>query len=97
MKISIIIPCFNEVSTIEKIINKIKEEKKFLKEIIIIDDCSSDGTREILTTKLSNSIDHLILNEKNYGKGKSIILGIKEKISRKIFKSQNHSKTDLIN
>jgi glycosyltransferase involved in cell wall biosynthesis len=76
MKISIIIPCFNEVSTIEKIINKIKEEKKFLKEIIIIDDCSSDGTREILTTKLSNSIDHLILNEKNYGKGYSLRKGI---------------------
>ena len=76
MKISIIIPCFNEVSTIEKIINKIKEEKKFLKEIIIIDDFSSDGTREILTTKLSNSIDHLILNEKNYGKGYSLRKGI---------------------
>ncbi len=76
MKISIIIPCYNEVSTIETIIKKINEEKKFHKEIIVVDDFSSDGTREILKNKLSGSIDHLILNEKNFGKGYSLRKGI---------------------
>jgi glycosyltransferase involved in cell wall biosynthesis len=76
MKISIIIPCYNEVSTIETIIKKINEEKKFHKEIIVVDDFSSDGTREILKNELSDSIDHLILNEKNFGKGYSLRKGI---------------------
>ncbi len=76
MKISVIIPCYNEVSTIETIIKKINEEKKFHKEIIVVDDFSSDGTREILKNKLSGSIDHLILNEKNFGKGYSLRKGI---------------------
>jgi len=48
MKISIIIPCFNEISTIDKILDKVLAQSKFEKEIIVIDDFSSDGTREYL-------------------------------------------------
>ena len=48
MKISIVIPCFNEKDTIETIIEKIKKQTEFMKEIIIIDDFSTDGTRDIL-------------------------------------------------
>ena len=57
MKISIVIPCFNEQNTIELIIEKIKNQTKFDKEIIIIDDFSTDGTREILEKNLNNSVD----------------------------------------
>jgi glycosyltransferase involved in cell wall biosynthesis len=76
MKISIIIPCFNEEKTISLVINKILSSYPGEKEIIVIDDCSTDKTREILKSDLENKIDKLILNEKNYGKGFSIRKGI---------------------
>ena len=46
MKISIVIPCFNEKNTIEILIDKIIQIKQFDKEIIVIDDFSNDGTTE---------------------------------------------------
>ena len=77
MKLSIIIPCFNEENTIEEIINRISEQKEIDKEIIVIDDFSSDHSRKILKEKLEDKIDKLILNERNFGKGYSIREGIK--------------------
>jgi glycosyltransferase involved in cell wall biosynthesis len=77
MKISIIIPCFNEEKTVSLIINKILNSYTGKKEIIVIDDFSNDKTRDILKTDLKNKIDKLILNTKNYGKGYSIREGIK--------------------
>ena len=77
MKISVIIPCYNEKNTIEKLIKKVINSSDFNKEIIVIDDKSNDGTREILQNELTKSINCLILNEKNYGKGYSIREGIK--------------------
>jgi glycosyltransferase involved in cell wall biosynthesis len=72
MKLSIIIPCYNEYLTIEKIIEKVNfilsRKDKYQYEIIVIDDYSSDGTRQILQNKLINKISKLILNDKNYGK-----------------------------
>jgi glycosyltransferase involved in cell wall biosynthesis len=76
MKISIIIPCFNEEKTISLVINKILSNYPGEKEIIVIDDYSNDKTREILKSDLENKIDKLIFNEKNYGKGFSIRKGI---------------------
>ena len=76
MKISIIIPCFNEEKTILLVINKILSNYPGEKEIIVIDDCSNDKTREILKSDLEDKIDKLIFNEKNYGKGFSIRKGI---------------------
>ena len=76
MKISIIIPCFNEIDTIENIVDKVLKQTQFEKEIIIVDDFSTDGTREVLEHKVKNKIDHLILNEKNYGKGFCVREGI---------------------
>ncbi len=77
MKISIIIPCFNEVKTIEKILYKISLQTNFLKEIIIVDDMSTDGSRELLKN-IKNKFDILILNDQNYGKGYSIRQGIEK-------------------
>jgi len=77
MKVSIIIPCYNEEKTIKAIINKIINLKDLNKEIIVIDDQSTDNSRKILKEELSDLIDSLILNNKNYGKGFSIREGIK--------------------
>ena len=73
MKLSIIIPCFNEVNTIEKLLDKINTVVDFDKEIIVVDDYSSDGSRELLQNKLKNKFQKLVLNEKNFGKGYCII------------------------
>lgn len=74
MIISIIVPVFNEKNTIEEIIKTVLETP-YKKEILIIDDGSSDGTRDIL-----NNFNHrdirIIFHEKNYGKGKAIQTGI---------------------
>ena len=76
MKISILIPCFNEFKTIEKIIDKVIEQTNHDKEIIVIDDYSNDGTRALLKDKLKSKINIIIFNEKNYGKGYSLKKGI---------------------
>jgi|TARA_X000000368_G_C22787860_1_gene604535 glycosyltransferase involved in cell wall biosynthesis len=76
MKLSIIIPCYNEQSTIKEIVQKINLQKNINKEIIIIDDNSSDKTREILEKEIRNEVNKIIFNDKNYGKGYSIRRGI---------------------
>ncbi len=78
MKVSVIIPCFNEFQTIGKILDKVLENKNYNYEIIIVDDFSSDGSRELIEKISKDKVDHLILNEKNYGKGYSIRQGIKK-------------------
>ena len=78
MKLSIIIPCYNEESTIKKIIQKIKEQSDIEKEIIIIDDFSTDKTKKILEDELKNSVDQILYNSKNYGKGYTIRKGIEK-------------------
>ena len=75
-QISVIIPCYNEISTIEKIVEKVKKNIQDLDEIIIVDDFSNDGTRELLDKyKLENNIS-IYFNEMNMGKGYSIRRGI---------------------
>jgi glycosyltransferase involved in cell wall biosynthesis len=74
--ITIIIPCYNEVKTIEIIVNKILKLNKYEFEIIIVDDYSIDGTREVLKDKLYNKVSLIIYNKKNYGKGYCIKKGI---------------------
>lgn len=74
--LSIIIPCYNEEKTIDKIIKKIILHSPYNNEIIVIDDCSTDKTNKILKSKVGNKIFKLIVNKKNYGKGYSVRKGI---------------------
>lgn len=76
MKLSIIIPCFNEKNTIEKIIYSVKNSSYNNQEIIVIDDFSTDGTREILENKINNQVDQIIYQPFNQGKGSAIRAGI---------------------
>lgn len=76
MKVSIIVPCYNELNTIEEIVLRILKHVKYDKEIIIVDDGSSDGTEDIIRNKLSSQVTMLIQNNKNYGKGYSVRKGI---------------------
>ncbi len=78
MKLSVIIPCYNEKPTINEIINAVRNCTWSDLEIIVVDDCSSDGTREILENDLKDKIDNLILHDSNQGKGAAIRTGLKE-------------------
>ena len=76
MLVTVLIPCFNEKKTIGKVVNKINNLKDLNIEIIIIDDCSSDGTKDLLKDKIKDKVSKIIFNDKNYGKGYCIKKGI---------------------
>src|SRR6056300_1274585 len=69
-KVTIIIPVYNEKNYIEKIIKKIIKDIKFNKQIIVVDDYSTDGTRKKI--KKIKKIDKIIFHKKNQGKGAAI-------------------------
>jgi len=73
MILTIIIPVFNEKNTIRKIIKKIKSVKGIKKQIILVDDGSNDGTKEIIKNELISKIDKVVFHQKNLGKGAAII------------------------
>jgi len=74
--LSIIIPVFNERNTILKILAQIEKLKDLTKEIIIVDDCSTDGTTEILK-KLNIKKYKTVYHKKNLGKGAAIKSAVK--------------------
>ena len=76
MKLSVVIPCYNELGTIEEIINAVRAAPGGEKEIIVIDDFSTDGTRDLLNGSLRSKIDVLIMHEVNQGKGAALRSGI---------------------
>ena len=70
MKLSIIVPCYNEEKTIKILIEKILKFDLYEKEIIVVDDCSTDNSREIIKLLVEeNTIIKNIFSEKNIGKG----------------------------
>ncbi|MGD2153655.1 MAG: glycosyltransferase family 2 protein [Gemmatimonadales bacterium] len=76
MKLSVLIPIYNERETIEEVVRLVRKVPLEL-EIICVDDCSSDGTRDILERLLDEGlIDQLVLQPKNQGKGAAIRAGV---------------------
>ena len=75
MKLSVVIPCYNEAKTIRAIIDRVRASPVADKEIIIVDDCSRDGTRDLLRTQLMPLVDKVIFHEVNQGKGAALRTG----------------------
>jgi len=73
--LSVVIPCFNEAGTIEEIVRRAAEAPPLDKEIIVVDDASTDGTRDILATKLNGRVSRVILQPENRGKGAALRAG----------------------
>ena len=78
MKLSVVIPCYNEVKTIAEILAAVLRTETFVLEVIVVDDYSTDGTRELLEGELSEQIDQLILHPVNRGKGAALRSGIEK-------------------
>jgi glycosyltransferase involved in cell wall biosynthesis len=75
MKLSIVIPCYNEAKTIRQLIDRVRAAPVADKEIIVVDDCSTDGTRDLLQGPLAPLVDRVIHHEVNQGKGAALRTG----------------------
>ncbi len=73
--LSIVIPCYNEVATLEKVIDAVLESPVGSKEVIIVDDGSTDGTSDLIRNKLEQRVARVIFHEKNQGKGAALRSG----------------------
>ena len=76
MKLSVIIACYNEKNTIQAVVDAVLAVPYEPKEIIIVDDCSKDGTREILKDKIDVLADKIFYHDLNQGKGAALRTGI---------------------
>ncbi len=73
--VSIVIPCYNEITTLEQVIDAVLDSQVQDKEIIIVDDASTDGTAELIRTKLESRVSRVIFHEQNAGKGAALRTG----------------------
>ncbi len=76
MKLSIVIPCYNERGTIEAVIDAVRAAPGGEKEIIVVDDCSRDGSGELLEGPLRAKVDRVLRHPVNRGKGAALRTGI---------------------
>jgi glycosyltransferase involved in cell wall biosynthesis len=74
-RLSVVMPCYNERDTIERIVEAVLAAPVPGLELIVVDDCSQDGTREILRTKVEPRVARVIYHERNRGKGAALRSG----------------------
>lgn len=73
--LSIVIPCYNEKDNIEEIVRRVMASPVKNKEIIIVDDMSTDGTRDLLESTIRPLVSQIVYHEKNMGKGAALRTG----------------------
>jgi glycosyltransferase involved in cell wall biosynthesis len=75
LKITLVIPCFNERRTIVDVVRAVRNSPVSDKEIIVVDDCSTDGKREILAQTIEPLATKVIYHKRNQGKGAALRSG----------------------
>ena len=75
MKVSVIIPCFNERGTIEQVVDAVRAAPIENIEIVIVDDGSTDGTIDVLKEKVAQRADRILYQPRNQGKGAALRAG----------------------
>ena len=73
--LSIVIPCYNEKASIRAIVDKVREAPVAHKEIIVVDDCSTDGTSAVLDSEIAPLVSKVIHQKQNGGKGAALRTG----------------------
>lgn len=76
MLLSIVIPCYNESGTIRDVIRAVLAAPVDKKEIIVVDDCSTDGTADILRREIAPLVGKVLYHQRNRGKGAALRTGI---------------------
>ena len=77
MKLSVVIPCYNEAATLRALVDAVRAAPYEPKEIIVVDDCSRDGTRDILEREIAPLADQVLYHAVNQGKGAALRSGIR--------------------
>lgn len=75
MRVSIVIPCYNEAKTIRALVERVRAAPVAGKEIIVVDDGSRDGSRDLLRTQIAPLVDKIIYHDVNRGKGAALRSG----------------------
>jgi glycosyltransferase involved in cell wall biosynthesis len=76
--LSVVIPCYNEIHTIRQVVDAVRNAPIARKEIIIVDDCSTDGTRAILDNEIAKLVDKIVHHTRNQGKGAALRTGFRQ-------------------
>jgi glycosyltransferase involved in cell wall biosynthesis len=77
MKLSVVIPCYNEEKTLRALVDAVRRSPCAPAEIIIVDDCSRDGTRRLLETEIAPLVQRILHHDVNQGKGAALRTGIR--------------------
>ena len=83
--LSIVIPCYNEEKSIVPIVKRVLKSPVEEKEIIIVDDCSTDGTREILKKEVRPLVSRIIYHTRNQGRGGALRTGFQAASGDEVF------------
>jgi len=74
--ITVVIPCYNERRTLADLVRRVRAAPVARKQLILVDDCSTDGTTELIRAEIEPLVDRVVYHERNQGKGAAIRSGL---------------------